>query len=71
MMNPNLYIFDSKADILKEPILKRKSGEIIDTEISLVTKADLKLYNLLLRMCTKIQRDAKPRIFDLVQNECF
>ena len=47
-------LYPERADI------ERKSGEITDTEISLVTKADLKLYNLLLRMRTKIQRDAKP-----------
>jgi len=43
MMNPNSYILDSKVGILTEPILKREGGEIINTEISLVTKADLKL----------------------------
>ena len=43
MMNPNSYIHESKVDILREPILKRESGEIISTEISLVTTSDLKL----------------------------
>lgn len=44
MMDPNSYIIDFKPCTLKERILKRESGEIIDTEISLVTKADLKLF---------------------------
>lgn len=43
MMNPNSYILDFKIDILTEPILNRASGDIIKTEISLVTKPDLKL----------------------------
>lgn len=43
MMNPNSYVPDFKINILTEPILNRASGDTIITEISLVTKTDLKL----------------------------
>jgi len=43
MMNPNSYILDFKIDILIEPILSRVSGDMVKTEISPVTKDDLKL----------------------------
>lgn len=43
MMNPNSYVLDFKIDILTKPILNRVSGDSIKTEVSLVTKTDLKL----------------------------
>ena len=48
MMNPNSSIVDFKIDILTEPILNRISGDMVNREISPVTKTDLKckLYQL-------------------------
>lgn len=42
MVKPNLYILDFEIDKLTDSILNRISGDSFKTEISLVTKADLK-----------------------------
>ena len=54
-MNPNSYLVDFKIDNLKEPILKRVSGDLINTEIPPATKTDSTLFIYLLYYdCTKV-----------------
>jgi hypothetical protein len=42
MTKPNRYLLDFKIDKLTDSILNRISGDSFRTEISLVTKSDLK-----------------------------
>ena len=42
MTNPNPYLLDIKIDKLTDSIINRISGDSFRTEISLVTKSDLK-----------------------------
>lgn len=42
MLNPNEYILDFEVDKLTNSILNRISGDSFQTEVSLLTKADLK-----------------------------
>jgi hypothetical protein len=43
MLKPNSYLLDFKIDKLTDSILNRISGDSFRTEISLVTKSDLKI----------------------------